>query len=290
MRIALQSQAGQPAPRLALGSALILASLFAAEAPAPVSLALFPTMVCGSQACEEQTRLTLLQGALTAAVERRPLRALSEEELFVSAGGDLSRRIKSCGPELTCICSAASSLPVELLFVLIASFDRRPAVIGLRLIDRHACRIVSQAVAEPGAKDDLARVVEQLANDVLERAGHRRYSRVRFELQPADALVMPSPSMSPEPGDPRAFKSNPGPQKVTVSAPGYVSKEVELELAPDQETRVNVQLEPESSIVESPWLWVAIGAVVAAAATGAVLYGTRSELVCVPPAGANCEL
>lgn len=253
-----------------------------------IPLALIPAISCGAHDCADQTRLSLLQSALAVATERRALRALSDEEVFVAAGAEISHHIRACGPELTCICSAASSVPAELLLVLRASLDEDRPVLGLRLIDRNACRIVGQAVREPSKHDDLARAVEVLAAEVLEKAGFPRFGRVRFVLEPKDALVAPDEGMRAEAGDPTFFATSAGVHKVSVSAPGFVAQSVDVALASEEEKSVRIELERERSIAESPWLWIGVGVAAIAAVAGTVVWLNRPEVVCVPPAGMNC--
>jgi hypothetical protein len=270
-----------------LAGAVGLAGLLATQAPAPVSLALIPAMDCGSRACEDSTRLSMLQSALTSAIERRQMRALADEELFVNAGADFSRRIRSCGPELSCICAASSSLPADLLLVLLASVDRDPVLLGVRLIDRNICKIVGQAVKEAKADAELGPVVTALAAGVLEKSGYPRLARVKFQLEPADAIVAAPDSMSMDYADAKSFTGKPGKHTVVVSANGYIPQTIEVEL--DGEKEMRVSLDAEASIIESPWLWIIVGVAAAGAVTGGILWMNRPEVVCVVGSNGTCD-
>lgn len=254
------------------------------------SLAVIPTMRCGAQVCGDSSRLSALHGALLSATKRRSLRALSDEELFVDAGSEIAQRILGCGPELNCVCSASAALPVELILVLIANVEVEPAFVGLRLIDRIECRIVGQTAIELPRGAELSQEVERMAKAVLEKAGFIRWGHVRFDLDPADAIVVADAGMSAELGDGRRFNTKPGQHTVTAQRAGYEPQTITFSLKPDEEQSIQVRLEAEATVFESPWFWAAIGLVAAGALTTSVVWLNRREVVCVPAPGMSCEL
>lgn len=80
-----------------------------------------------------------------------------------------------------------------------------------------------------------------------------------------------------------------GPQTLELRAPGHTSVRREVVVPAGGTTEVDITLEPEDSVLSSPWLWVAVAAIASAGVvTAVVLASGDSGPLCFSPDEARC--
>lgn len=260
---------------------LLLASAQGQESGYANRLALLPIVTEGDHG---SASLSSIFDDVAAATSRRlGLRLISYEEMFAVSRDGLGTGVLECGPDTGCISSKLRSFNARMGLVAILDFSLDPPVISMQLIDTDAGARVADVVGELPSNDPerISAGIRAKTDEVLQRAGYVLAGKIAVEVDPPHAVIRLAGDVEPDKGTPNVFTVAPGRYTVSAEAEGYERGTTEAEIAGGTSTRVTLQLSEASSILESPWLWIGIGAVVAGGVTTGVLLGTRNSERCL---------
>lgn len=197
------------------------------------------------------------------------LSVVSSSELLESGLGD---QLRDCGADIRCISARLRNAGVELALLVVADLGLKPALVTARVVDANKGQVVSTAIAELGV-EGLARAVKNGVTRSLERAGVTIGGRVIIETAPPNALVAVG-AHEPTAAVASAAVLAPGEYPVRAAQDGFVETSTRAVVRAGRDTRVYLALKPSESVLGSPWLWVAIAGV-AAAAGGTIFFLAR---------------
>lgn len=210
------------------------ALIFPARAEQPViALAAIPIVL--SEGTAPLTANSLTEDVAVAARGRPGLRALSSEELFVSARAEVIDEVRGCGADEACMSERLSTVDAGLGVVVLVSFVADPPLVAIRLVDTAEKKVVASAIGPVEA-----------AEGTISGAVRARVARI-------------------------------------LEARGYVA------VREDSSRLIAPVVLEEPSVLESPWLWIAVG--VAAVVGTVVIVGVSSDrqgCICTGPPE-SCE-
>lgn len=232
------------------------------------------------------------------AVRRRMhLDLLSAEEIFVADQEGLTARVKDCGPDVPCIARRLRALRARWGLVIVLDRTLSPAVLGLQLIDTNNSELIGRTVDELGDDESALKRIENRSRELLTRAGYAERGRIVVQVEPAEATVKLSGDAS-TPARPHHPVGRPEPTwtlpagqyQITASHPDFVPQSQTVDVHNGREARLIIMLEEEKTIWSSPWLWVAVGVVVAGAVTATALATSPADSrICVSYEGRPCN-
>ena len=238
-----------------------------------VALAAIPVII---QAGDRSiTAESVAQDVAAAAKGRGDLRALTPEELFVSASSELLEEVRGCGADEACMSERLSAVRADLGAIVLINLIADPPLIAVRLVDVQQKRVVGSSIG-PLEGETISEAVRRRVGELLEARGHVLIGRLIVQPSPADADISVEGI-----GDHRqSYELPPGRYVVHVSRADYEAQVVTVDVAAGGETSIFPALEAESRWFESPWLWVGIGAAVIAGVAIAVA-ATRDNRSCI---------
>lgn len=228
----------------------------------------------------DATPIPPIVDAVARTLAMRPSLALSVEEETFSDGVLLS-----CGTDIRCVAKALGE-KVDVVLLIVAANNANPPILAFKLVDVKNVGIIAEA-RDKYAPRELLTEVGARADVLLEGAGYKKMAKLRANIDPAGAAIEIAGVAK---GDATgALWVAPGKYEVVASHPGYDEKTAQVELIAGQETSIALQLDKDSSLVESPWLWAAIGVVAAGTATAFLVFRSGPSEACIPIGGATCE-
>lgn len=221
--------------------------------------------------------LALIRGeAEAASVDRLGLRLLKEEQLAIDPG-----RAAACGANSRCLAEVYAESPSRLVLVVVVNAIASPIVLSARLLDVTQARFVAEQYQDVNERSELPTRLRALISATFDLAGQVRWATLHLRLDPPNARVELG-SIAAVGG---AVQAPPGPVELTVRADGYQAQHLSLVLDAGESQVVTVSLEPETTVLASPWFWVGAAAVLVAAAAvvTVVALPERSTVLCLPP-------
>jgi hypothetical protein len=257
-----------------------LALLLCAAPPAPLELAVVPSVVTGAAG---RTTGFEVEADLRRVVAARPsLRATR-----LTRG--LRDRVASCGADVACMVRGLAQDGYALGLRVAADQRFSPAVFTVQLVDVVRGRVVDELVGEADATTELRVALTVRVEQLLERAGHPRLARVQTAVSPREATLR----LEPEPvsQDEGGYWVTEGDYQLHAAHGGHTAVSPLVAVA-GRTTQVSLELSPPEA--ESSWLWLGIvGAVVVSAVVSigvaAAVSGAESSCLCLGAAGATCE-
>ena len=208
---------------------------------------------------------------------RMGVQLLSAEEMFVANQEDLVARVRDCGPDIACMASRMRQFRARLGLVVVYDGTISPAVLGLQLIDTDAGRSVAQTIDELPDREHLLAVISARASELLAQAGYVESGRLTVLVDPPAAQVRLKNGLEPDRGSLNVFTLGPGTYAITAEHPGFDAATTTARVHSGRDTQVKLELAAESSVWTSPWLWIAVGVVVVAAATAGAIVASQPE-------------
>lgn len=244
-------------------------------------LALLPIVTEGPHG--EASLSSIFDDVAAATSRRLGLRLISYEEMFAVSQDGLGTSVLECGPDTECIASRLRSFNARMGLVVILDFSLDPPVVSMQLLDTDAGERVADAVGElpPNDPARISAGIRAKTEEVLERGGYVLAGKIAVDVEPPNAVIRLAGGVEPDTGTPNVFTLAPGRYVVTASAEGYEPGELEAQVTGGSSSHVTLQLSKRSSIIESPWLWIGVGAVVAGGVTAGVLLGTQKSERCL---------
>lgn len=233
-----------------------------------------PVIVAGPSAAPT---LSSIYAAISETARFRPSIALVlEEESFA--------RALECGADERCVAAELSAAGVELGILVVINTQLVPALLGLKILDTRARGVLAESVGQLPAEQISAELGARAAV-LFERTGHGLAARLSVRVTPANAAI----TVDGLPSSAALFVA-PGKHVIDATAPDHRPASASVEAIAGLETAVELALEKEEHLAESPWLWAGIALVLAGAAT-AMVVATRSteRYVCGPFDGVDCD-
>jgi hypothetical protein len=223
-----------------------------------------------------------------AAVMRIGVRVISYEEMFAASEEGLGDRVRDCGSDTACVASRLRLFNARLGLVLVLDFSSKPALIRLQLLDTGDSRLVQASVGEvSGGKEEISANIRKRAGELLDAAKYTRAGRVLVDVSPPNARVSLG-GLEPDPGTPNRFTVAPGSYTAIAALDGWSSAQGQVTVESGQEAKISLELNEETSILESPWLWAVIGAVAIGTGIGiAVATDKDPKVLCLVQNGVN---
>lgn len=258
---------------------MIALSILAALAAEPLSLAVVPIVADGPP----ESASAVISGADLAITHRASVAMIRPEEVFSRA--DAATRAEDCAGELRCLSGWLEGVKARLGVVVIVSAARDR--VSLELIDAAEQRTLGQRTGafSGGALRDRVRA---WLSELLDAAGHPELGRLQVIVPPDAALRLDGVPVAITDSKAELAIAR-GVHQLVVTAPGHLPRELEVSVEQGQTRSLKVELEAEPTLLESPWLWIGVGAV--AVATGAligVLAARPTDLCIMPDPAANC--
>lgn len=270
---------------LALTLLLTVALVAPARASTQESLAILPIVVEGPHG--RATGPQIYDAVRRATQRRLGLRLISAEEVFVASREGLTERVADCGTDDGCIASKLRMFDARFGLVVVLSFELEPPVYRLQLLDTDLGRSVGERVGEAGA--DVLSDLTREADELLLEAGLVERGRVVVEVEPPDAQLVLRGGGAPDRGTPNVFTLEPGRYTIEAQAEGHEAGRLDFEIKSGASQTVTLTLAEETSVWASPWLWIAIGAVVVGGTAAAVVVGQSPErCLCTTIDGRGC--
>lgn len=256
-------------------------------APAPVRVAALIAVVLGDDRGDAHSSMVNARVA-DAFRSRLGVRLVSSEELFV-AHGQISNAVQSCGADARCTSSELRKVGADLGLIAVVNLVVEPPLISLRLVDASEERVVGVATdsSRPGP-EAISEALRTQAGRLLDEAGFSLGARITFDTMPAGAHVEVQ-GFEAELGAPNVFFLPPGTYLVRAMQDGFSPFETSVTLVAGESRHHALELSEDTTLFESPWFWIGLGAVVAGAtATAIVLSAPRDRCICVALPGAPC--
>jgi hypothetical protein len=270
-------------------SACILAALVSiAGAPTTTTrLAVLPIVIEGPRG---SASLSSIFNDVASVTERRlGLRIISYEEMFAAAEEGLRDKVRECGSSTSCISSRLRVVNARLALVVLVDFKSKTPLISLQLLDTDSSTLVQDYVGELKTPATLSQEIRSRASELLEKAGYRLAAQVTVDVDPPSARVTFGQGIEPDQGTHNRFTVAPGHYEVSASQDGWSTSSSAVTVDSGGEAHLKLALVKESSIIQSPWLWIGVGLAVVGG-TAAVLIATRKtdRFFCSEPLSANC--
>jgi hypothetical protein len=241
-------------------------------------LAVLPIVLQGEHG--SATISSIFNDVVSAAGMRLGLRVVSYEEMFAAAEEGLGDRVRDCGSDSGCISARLRTFNARLGLVVVVDLSSKPPLISLQLLDTDDNHMLASDLGEVEARETLSASIQERTRHVLEKGGFSLAGRILVEVDPPNAHITLGNGVEPDQGTPNRFTVAPGHYTVAAALEGWSAKHDGVEVAGGEESKVRIALAKETSILESPWLWVGIGAAVAAGSV-AVLIATHKTTRCL---------
>lgn len=209
--------------------------------------------------------------AIAEATRHRPGLSMVEPTTLAAANRDLDAAVARCGRGVACIANrlVGVGLDLGLLITVLASTDE--IALAVTLID---VRTTAELFSGTGLTTDehgLADEIRRLVRLAFDKAGEPVGAELSVEIQPSDAKVQITSRAGVGYGVGPIVHVRPGQYDVFASADGYEAGSTSVTVQPGGRAVVQLALQKKSSVWSSPWLWTAVGVVVAGGTTAAIV-------------------
>ena len=279
---------------IALGALLALASAPAyAEEKIDYkrTFSVFPIVVDGPDGSTISLS-ALFESVTTATKERVSLRVLTFEEMFVAVNqAEVRKKIDRCGSDAACISSGLRRFNARYGIVVLLNFELTPVLMNIQVLDTDAGKMAGERLVEVESKATAA-IVDRLQKEtdaILTEMGFVPSGKLVVKVEPPTATIELDGGTAPDLGAPGMFTLAPGRYRVRASAPGWDSAESTVEVKSGEIANVELSLSQQTSWYESPWLWIAAGAVVIGTTTAVVVSTSQPDpCFCITYRGDGC--
>lgn len=274
----------------ALGFAFLAAALWARPLEARTDrLVVLPVIVEGPHG--KASISSIFDDVSDVAAMRVGLTMVPNEELFLQRE-EVTNRVRECGSDTQCMVSRLRAFDARLGLVVTVNLDLDPPLVSLLMADTDELRVVAEVIEEVRG-GDVSDFIRGQVKKILDDLEYVRAGRIVVEIDPPEAgraTIKVGDGNEADRGAPNVFTVAPGAYPVSARLDGWSSASAEAEVKSGEETRVRLSLEEEKSLFQSPWFWVAVGAVLVGGASTAIALGTAetTRCLCVTIGGAGC--
>ncbi len=250
-------------------------------------LAIVPIVVSGPAATSNAK--SVHEAVLAATEGRIGIRVVSREEMFVADAGQFGERLTDCGNDASCLASRLRAFDARLGLLAVVNSVVDPPLISLRLLDTEARSLLAEDLAPLSpAEKNIATALRRRASKLFEETGYPMADRVAVKVGPSDAtweLYGDQPLVRKD----GVLLLKPGSYRIMASSPGHLPLDKNLNVTGGSEQSVTLQLEEETNLATSPWLWAGIGVAVAAATVAIIVVAQPGDpCLCISEPGIKC--
>lgn len=230
---------------------------------------------------EEPPSWSQIFAAISRAVRYRPSIELLLEE-------DISLGARECGPDERCIASQLRAGGAALGFIVVINTEAKPAMLAVRLVEAESSKTVAESTVRVPATKVLEAIDAQAAA-ALDAAGHPLAAKLVVVTDPPDSMVKVD-GLVLGTGVAGAYFVTPGTHQVSAESEDHHPGSAEATAIAGQDVKLELRLVERETLLDSPWLWIAAGAV-AVGAVVSIAFATRStdRYMCAPLEGATCD-
>jgi hypothetical protein len=183
--------------------------------------------------------------------------------------------LRSCGTDRACMSSVAAALDADRLLLLVVHATHDHSFVAAEIvIDGAPVRALVEA-----NEIDLVAALAKACEKALDQSGYVKKGRVIVEVTPKETRVEIAGAEREELVANR-FLAAPGRHVLRAWREGFTDRSLEIEVRPGGETRLSIELEPEPTLLASPWFWAGVGGAAIAIGAGA-FFLFRPEAVCL---------
>lgn len=204
-----------------------------------------------------------------------------------SGYGVFAAETRRCGSDLGCVRDRLIDAGLDHVLRVLVNTSMSPALVTLQLVSLSGDpRTKLEMLDDEGT---IASATSSAAAELIESAGFVEGGRLEVEVVPGDARVRVT--LGEESSEGLELRLAPGLYTVTAERAGYETASSEASVMPGGVQRVSLILKPESSWLESPWVWVGAGAVVAGVTVvlATALAAPRTYALCQTNTPALCD-
>lgn len=265
----------------ALSLALPLGLLWTTPAEAdPLSrrLAVLPVILAG----DARTSVGTVFDAVQAAGDLRlGLEIMTLDEYYSHEGAEIAESALACGQDTACMSQKLAPLSTDLGLVVVINRELDPPLLSAVLLDTQRRRVAAESYGQvKGGPDRVGPELERIVASFFDKLAIPKAGRLVVAVDPKEARVVIPGDYPPDRGASNAFTVPPGTYEVAASLDGYRRSTAAAIVRSGETTQLALQLEPESSLLSSPWFWLGTG-VAAAAIVTTIIVVTRPAESCV---------
>lgn len=252
---------------------LLLALAAAPSVPGPESLAVLPVLLGPSK----REVGPVFDSIGRASRLRRGLRVMSIDDYYFHGGQDLARRALGCSADTECMAKQLAPFGARLAMVVVINEELTPPLVSLILLDGHGGAVAAEWAGQ--VRGGPAAVYDKItakSADFLERLGFKQSGRIKVRVSP-DQVALRIDQKGPDLGSSDTFTLLPGRYTVHGVAQNYLSARVQVDVIAGQETSARLDLNPDTSVWNSPWAWIGAGAVVLGTVVATTALITKSS-------------
>jgi hypothetical protein len=271
-------------------SMLVLAALASSPASAEAvparRLAVLPVIIAG----DARTSVSTVFDAVQAAGDLRlGLEVMTLDEYYSHEGAEIAESALACGQDTACMSQKLAPLSTDLGLVVVINRELDPPLLSVLLLDTQNRRVAAESYGQfKGGIDRIGNELERITAGFFDRLQIPKAGRLVVAVEPKGARLLIPGDYPSDRGQPNAFTVPPGTYEVVATLDGYRRSTAAAIVKSGETTAMALRLEPEGSLLSSPWFWVGTGAVVAVAATTIILLTRPTEsCVCVITAQNN---
>ncbi len=212
---------------------------------------------------------------------------VTQSEALAQGGAEFQRKLFECRGTDACYAKLASSIDANLLLVIAATYVGGVAILGSRLLDLEAVKVMGNAIdAVPDGSTFIDALAERIRGSVPPDLWDP-FGTLQITSEPGAEILINNRAIGLDPL-PRLTSVPEGVYVVAASKSGYVRAEKSIEVHRGENALLAVPLQPEPVT----WYWWAAGGVVVAAGAAAVLglvFSSRETTFCSSPDPMACK-
>lgn len=200
---------------------------------------------------------------------------------------------RGCGSNLYCMAAAVGRAGARYALVVNVNLAFEPRSVRVYLVDhdRGGAAAQSSGPVEGAGTSALSDAIGKHVTAALDRAGYPLAGFVWLTVEPPEASVAIHTPTGADPIQQGSVRLPPGTHRLLATADGFAPATTDVIVVAGASMDVRLTLQPEASVLSSPWLWVGIAVGLAAAGgvtAGVLVSQSANRCVCVTGPGVDC--